>query len=242
MIIKPNWPLPSHIKAYTTLRFGGVSAPPYADFNLATHVGDLEQNIQQNRIRLQQLVNLPSEPIWLEQTHSNHIIEATADNRFKNADAAYSTQQNQVCVILTADCLPILLSDRDGTTVAAIHAGWRGLLNGIIGNTIKTIKTNNQTFSAWLGPAISQIHYETSAEVRDLFITQNPDNAIAFKKNIDDRWLCDLYSLARIQLKEYGVMDIYGGDRCTYAEKDYFYSYRRDGNKTGRMASLIWIS
>lgn len=242
MFIKPHWPASQKIKAYTTLRTGGFSSPPYNDFNLAMDLDDNINDVEKNRLLLQQILHLPAEPIWIKQVHGNTVIPAISENRFKIADASFSNQPNNICTILTADCLPILLCDRQASVVAAIHAGWRGLNNGIIKETLSAINIQNKDVLAWLGPAISQTCFEVGEEVRDLFIQNDPDFTVAFIPSPHGRWLADLYCLARLQLNKLGITSIYGGDQCTFSNKSQFFSYRRDGAKTGRMASLIWIS
>lgn len=241
MFITPTWPAPSIIRAYTTLREGGVSEKPYDNFNLAHHVEDNLLHVKTNRQLLKKSLNLSMEPIWLQQIHSTIAIKATPENREKEADASFTDQLLHPCVILTADCLPILICNRSGTHVAAIHAGWRGLLNGIIESTLQQINLPSEELLVWLGPAISSAHYETSNEVREQFLDQDSQAINAFSPSLNHRWLADLYALARLRLSNQGITAVYGGEHCTYADKR-FYSYRRDGNKTGRMATLIWIT
>jgi YfiH family protein len=238
--IKPNWPAPSHIKAYTTLRTGGVSLPPYQGFNLAEHVGDDSFHVQTNRKLLNSMLSLPNEPIWLEQTHSTQVLSAIPENRGKEADAAFTREAQQICIVLTADCLPLLVCDREGKSVAAIHAGWRGLAHGVIENTLAAMNLSPKNLLVWLGPAIGPTVYEVGDEVRQLFIEKDPRAEMCFMPSPHQRWLANMYDLARQRLQSYGIENIYGGDYCTYLDKDQFYSYRRDG-QTGRMASLIYI-
>ncbi|EKD74083.1 MAG: hypothetical protein ACD_45C00083G0005 [uncultured bacterium] len=242
IFIQPDWPAPPNVKACTTTRVGGVSLAPYNELNLALHVGDAKQHVQKNRTLLKTRLALPSEPIWLEQTHSTIVVPATADNLGKEADATFASEPNCVCVVLTADCLPILLCNRAGTHVAAIHAGWRGLANGIIENTLKTLDLPSGELLAWLGPAIGPNAFEIGHEVRDLFLKSHPDTEQAFLPSPNGRWLGDLYALASLRLHTLGITNIYGKPYCTYSDKEQFFSYRRDGSKTGRMASLIWIA
>ncbi len=239
--LRPDWPAPSHIKAYTTLRTGGVSVSPYDQFNLGDHVDDNPEHVASNRHLLASQLQLPSEPIWLQQTHSTQVVEATIHNLNQIADAAFTAQAKQVCVILTADCLPILVTNKKGTHVAAIHAGWRGLAQGIIESTLAALNLAPEELLIWLGPAISAKHFEVGDEVREIFLHSLPEATYAFTPSPAKRWLADLYELARVKLKKLGVNQVYGGEYCTYADKDLFYSYRRDGKETGRMASLIWI-
>lgn len=209
MIIKPDWPAPKNIHAFTTTRLSGE-------------------------------LQVPHEPIWLTQTHSTIAVEATAENLKKEADASFTTNPLQICAVLTADCLPILLCNQSGTCVAAIHAGWRGLANGIIESTLQAIPAD--TFMAWLGPAIGNQHYEIGDEVRDIFLREVPEAYDAFTPSPQKRWMLDLYAIARIRLHNLGINQVYGGDYCTYSDEKLFHSYRRDGKSAGRMVSLIWIS
>lgn len=226
--IQPNWSAPAHIKAFTTLRHSGVST--------------LQEN---NRIDLEKLVallNLPNKPIKVNQTHSTIALPALIENNNKEADAVFTDQPNQVCLVSTADCLPVLLTNRQGTQVAAIHAGWRGLAGGIILKTIQTLNLAGDDILAWLGPAITQACYEVGEEVREQFLLQDPASESAFIPSPRGRWLASLYDIARLQLKSVGVNAVFGGEYCTYTDKERFYSYRGDGKIRGSMATLIWIS
>ncbi|NOZ38386.1 MAG: peptidoglycan editing factor PgeF [Gammaproteobacteria bacterium] len=231
-----DWPAPVNIHAGTTLRSGGVSLPPYASLNLGDHVGDNPAAVAENRRRL----NLPTEPVWLRQTHSTQIIDAArcAPNQ-NEADGSYTTQPQVICSVLSADCLPILICDRTGATVAAVHAGWRGLATGIIEQAIATLPASPNDLLVWLGPAIGPDAYEVGDEVRETFIAHTPAAKTAFAAQ-QGKWRMDIYQLARQRLQALGITAIYGGNHCTFTEKQYFYSYRRDG-LTGRMASLIWL-
>ncbi|HEX4044336.1 MAG TPA: peptidoglycan editing factor PgeF [Gammaproteobacteria bacterium] len=224
--LQPDWPAPAHIKAYTTLRssWGGRKS-------------------QQEWGELVSLLHLPAEPIWLNQTHSTIVIEASLQNKDKTADASYATQPNQVCVIDTADCLPILICNQQGTTVAAIHAGWRGLANGIIETTVQTLACAPTDLLVWLGPAIGPQKFEVGRDVYDAFTAHDPEAQLAFTPYNEEKWLANLYELARMRFKRQQVAatQIYGGQFCTYTQADWFFSYRRDHGKTGRMASVIWI-
>ncbi len=237
--ILPDWPVPPQIKAVSTTRLGGESKGAYLSNNLATHVGDNETHVMNNRNRLNQKLKLPSEPLWLNQTHSTVVVDAAS--RQTNGDACYSHQPGEVCVVMTADCLPILLADKQGRQVAAIHAGWRGLLNGIIEQTVQRFSGDSGDIIAWLGPAIGPGAFEVGADVRDLFIEDNLDNLQAFRQCTSDKWLANIYQLARIRLEALSINSIFGGDFCTFSDESRFYSYRRD-KVCGRMASLIWIA
>lgn len=241
--LEADWPAPDFIKAGTTLRDGGESSSPYNSFNLATHVGDELSIVTQNRSLLKRSLNLSSEPQWLEQTHSTTAIMLPNDIENPQADAVYTLKKNTVCAVMTADCLPVLITDRQGSCVAAIHAGWRGLCDGIIEASIKKLPVDPQSLLVWLGPAIGSDVYEVGKEVYDAFTLGKQGNADAkqaFTPTVEQHWLFDIYLLAKQRLNKIGVSHIYGGNHCTLSEKEHFFSYRRDG-VTGRMANLIWI-
>lgn len=224
-----------------TRRLGGKSKGKYSSFNLATHVNDDINTVDFNRALLNQ--HLPSAPCWLSQTHSIDVVELPSP--LLNADASFTKDKNIVCVVQTADCLPLLITNNDGTIVAAIHAGWRGLLNGVIENTLHKMNLPSHEILVWLGPAISQNHFEVGSEVKDSFCEKHDEAKKAFKSISNQKWLADIYMLAKIRLHAYGVSQIYGAsvteDYCTFAHHKNYFSYRRDG-ETGRMASLIWIA
>jgi len=236
-IIQPNWPAPAKVQAIQTTRLGGVSLPPYDSLNVGDHVQDNPQHVVRNRQSLSQW--LPSEPVWLKQTHSVHVINAAKSRCIENADASYTNKANVVCAVMTADCLPVLLCDQAGTTVAAIHAGWRGLCDGIIESTVKALGVETSQLMAWLGPAIGPDAFEVGDEVREQFIAHDAQAASAFTAK-QDKWLGDLYLLAKQRLNNVGVQAIYGEVNCTFSNPAQFFSYRRDG-ETGRMATLIWL-
>ena len=237
----PKWPVPPHIKSMQTLRFGGKSQGKYSSFNIATHVNDDINAVDFNRGLLNQY--LPNSPCWLNQTHSADAVELPAT--ILNADASFTKDKHIVCVVQTADCLPLLLTNNEGTMVAAIHAGWRGLLNGVIENTLNKMNLPANELLVWLGPAISQNHFEVGSEVKNSFCEKHQEAEKAFQSISNKRWLADIYMLAKIRLHTYGVTQIYGAsvteDYCTYAHHKNYFSYRRDG-ETGRMASLICIT
>ena len=235
-----DWPAADFIKAGTTSRQGGVSDAPFSSFNLATHVGDERAKVNQNRAVLNQYLNLSGDPQWLEQIHSTQAVLLPSDEIIPKADAAYTFNKNIVCTVMTADCLPLLITDQKGSCVAAIHAGWRGLCDGIVEATIKKLPVAAETLMVWLGPAIGADVYEIGEEVYDAFTKKNEESKQAFTSVSEGHWLFDIHLLARLRLKKVGVTQIYGGDHCTLSEKEQFFSYRRDG-VTGRMASLIWI-
>jgi YfiH family protein len=238
--VKPIWPAPACVRAYTTVRSGGFSRPPYDSFNLGKHVGDDWLAVTVNRTKLTLALKLPRDPIWLEQTHGTNVVNANKVAVGVVADAAYADQPGAVCAILTADCLPLLLTDKKGSKVAAVHAGWKGLAAGIIEATVKELNLPPNELLVWLGPAISTEHYEVGEEVRQAFVQQHSEAKKAFTPHEHQKWLADLYLLANQALHRLGVTHIYGGDFCTYSQQDLFYSHRRDKGKTGRMATLIW--
>ncbi|MCC5452993.1 peptidoglycan editing factor PgeF [Rheinheimera sp. UJ51] len=246
LLLKPTWPAPSNVQAVSSTRLGGYSQGVFQGLNLGLHVGDDAATVARNRSLFQQQAAMPAEPCWLDQVHSNkvwHLTKSTTELNaaLPQADAAFSQQAGQVCVVMTADCLPLLVCNSAGSEVAAIHAGWRGLASGVIEHTLQQFQAKPSELLVWLGPAIGPKHFEVGAEVRQAFVQQNELAASAFKPLSKDKYLADLYQLARLRLQAYGVSAIFGGDYCTYHDTAQFYSYRRDG-QTGRMASAIWLS
>lgn len=241
-IIEPDWPAPKNIRAFCTTRAGGVSRPPYESLNLAAHVGDQPHLVQQNRQILGEVLQLPAWPVWLDQRHTRNVVclDDVSGNAMPTgaADAAFSTSARRVCVVLTADCLPLLVCDESGRHVAAIHAGWRGLAAGIIEATIEAMVCDRPLI-AWMGPAIGPNAYEIDEAVRRQLLAGDSQAQDAFIATRPGHWNADLYTLARRRLKLCGVNDVFGGNFCTYGDSEKFYSYRRDG-ECGRMASLIW--
>jgi len=237
-LITPDWPVPAHVKSLMTTRTGGVSVGPFASLNLAAHVQDDPAAIAENRRRLRAF--LPTEPIWLNQVHGTQVIQADSAGGVPDADASHTRTHNTVCAVLTADCLPVLFCARDGSAVAAAHAGWRGLAAGVLEATLAALQTPPDEVLVWLGAAIGPSAFEVGTEVRDTFIASHPESTVAFLPH-RQKWLVDIYALARIRLKACGVRAIYGGGLCTYTDAARFYSYRRD-SVTGRMATLIWLA
>jgi len=233
--IRPDWPVPAHVHAASTIRAGGVSEGSYASLNLGTHVGDDPAAVRQNRGILKDALRLPAEPLWLEQVHGNEVLGEHGDC----ADARVVCS-GQVAVVMTADCLPVLFTDLAGTQVAAAHAGWRGLEAGILENTVLTMQAEPPEIMAWLGPAIGPDAFEVGDEVHEAFVQHDTNAANAFRPSLAGRWLADIYLLARQRLASIGVRQVYGGGLCTYSDEERFFSFRRD-RETGRMASLIWI-
>jgi polyphenol oxidase len=238
--LQPQWPAPQGVRALSTLRAGGHSQPPYAGLNLAAHVGDDPTCVQRNRRALQLQAGLPAEPLWLHQVHGVDIVAAGTVQPTPTADGCVAHASGQVCVVLTADCLPVLFCDRAGTCVAAAHAGWRGLVSGILEATVRSLQRPADQLLVWLGPAIGPQSFEVGAEVRDQFLARDPNCTNAFVPNDRQRWQADLYQLARQELASLGLRNVYGGSFDCSADAERFFSYRRDG-RTGRMATMIWI-
>ena len=237
LLIEPDWPAAAHVRAVQTTRIGGVSVGDWSGLNLAEHVEDDIAHVQQNRRLLREQLALPQEPAWLTQVHGCDVVDAGSDST--QADGAFCSAPGQVCVVMTADCLPVLLCDRQGTRVAALHAGWRGLVNGILEAGVQRLGGADELI-AWLGPAIGPQAFEVGDEVREAFIAVQPQSEAAFVANRPGHWLADIYALARLRLARAGVSEVYGGGECTFQDAEHYYSYRRDG-RTGRMASLIWL-
>lgn len=241
-LIIPHWPAPANVRAIQTTRAGGVSMAPYDTLNLGMHVEDNPLNVARNR----QLLNVyaPTEPVWLNQVHGVTVVDAGAASCVPDADAAFSKSRDAVCAVMTADCLPLLFCNREGTVVAATHAGWRGLCDGVIEATIDAMHVPPDSLMVWLGPAIGPQAFEVGGEVRQEFIMQQSEAMDAFVPAGGDKWLGNMYRLAQLRLGRKGVTEIHGGgvdqDYCTYTDASRFFSFRRDG-KTGRMASLIWL-
>ncbi|MCX7090321.1 MAG: peptidoglycan editing factor PgeF [Legionellales bacterium] len=238
-ILEAHWPAPPSIRAVTTTRMDGVSQADYAAMNLAAHVGDDAQDVAKNRQILRESLHLPNEPIWLEQTHSTRCVEVTSADCNRDVDAAITRQKQQVLAILTGDCLPIVLCDQQGTEIAAIHAGWRGLANGIVDNTIAKLHAKPDQCLAWIGPAICGGCYATGAEVLEQFVGRYAFAAQAFTK-IEQQWYADLSKLATLILEAQGIGAVYPSQVCTFERNSEFYSYRRSA-QTGRIATLIWF-
>lgn len=238
--IRPNWPAPSKICAYVSTRIGGVSSPPFDSLNLGLHVQDDPVSVNQNRHIFTAKTGMPDSIVWLNQVHGTDVVTLPSASLPESADAAFSETLNQVCAVLTADCLPVFFCNASGTQVAVAHAGWRGLCAGILESTLAKFEDNSRVM-VWLGPAIGASAFEVGGEVRAAFMAVHPNAQDAFKSvPASDKWLGDLYLLAKQRLCAAGVTQIYGGDYCTFSDETRFYSYRREG-KTGRMASVIWI-
>jgi len=239
-ILTPEWPAPAGVRAAFTLRSGGVSPPPFDSLNLGAHVGDEAAAVIENRRRVRAELRLAEEPAWIEQVHGIEVLDLDLEARAGiAADAALTRRAGPVCAVQVADCLPILLAVRDGSAVAAAHAGWRGLAAGVLEATVKKLAAEPGRLIAWLGPGIGPAHFEVGEEVRAAFLASDADAASLFTPNARGRWQCDLAGLARGRLVALGVSAVFGGEWCTYGDALRFFSYRRDG-RCGRMAALIW--
>ncbi|MDB5972393.1 MAG: pgeF [Hydrocarboniphaga sp.] len=240
----PDWPAPARVRSAQTTRIGGAGQGVYAGFNLATHVGDDAQRVAANRAELRRALSLPAEPRWLEQVHgvrARQLPSATCNA----TDAAWTASPGEVCVVMSADCLPVLFCDEAGSCVATAHAGWRGLADGVLEATIAAMPAAPSRLMAWLGPAIGPQAFEIGAEVRARFVADDASAAQYFVAAADagkdaGKYWADLYGLARARLRKAGLQNIHGGGFCTYTDADRFFSFRRD-RVCGRMASLIWL-
>lgn len=257
-----DWPAPANVCAGVSTRQGGVSAAPWNTLNLGLHVGDDPMAVAENRRRLADNLALPAEPCWLQQVHGTAVAVLPLDapdagiarsdpgigpgaatspcNDAPLADAAVSFTTGCVAAVMTADCLPVVLTDRGGSCIGVAHAGWRGLAAGVLEATVAALARAPGELIAWLGPAISQPHFEVGTEVRVAFLAADPGATQAFVANARGRWQADLYALARRRLGALGVEQVYGGTRCSYAEAEVFFSHRRDG-RCGRMVTLAWL-
>lgn len=237
----PDWPVPSGVRALVTTRAGGASTGPYAGLNLGRHVGDDPAAVDENRRRLEGL--LPAPPVWLEQVHGSTVVDAgrvQGEDVAPVADASVARDPGVVCAVMTADCLPVIFASPDGSVVGVAHAGWRGLLDGVLEATIDSMDTPAAEILAWMGPAIGPGAFEVGEQVRDAYLAASAEHACAFHATgAPGKWLADLFLLARQRMRMRGVARIYGGGVCTWRDRERFYSYRRDG-ATGRFATLVW--
>jgi YfiH family protein len=238
-IITPDWKAPPGVRAAFTSRRGGVSTGAYESLNIATHVNDVPAAVLENRTRVRGELMLPAEPIWLEQVHGVAVADLDEALPARRADAAVAHTPDRICAIQVADCMPVLFATQDGLRIGAAHAGWRGLAGGVLEATIAAMHCVPARLVAWLGPCIGPDHFEVGDEVREAFVSKDAQVEHAFERNARGRWQCDLYAIARRKLSQLGVADVRGGGWCTFADKNRFFSYRRDG-QCGRMAALIW--
>lgn len=233
-----DWSAPESVVAGTTLRDGGVSRGSFGSLNLGAYEDDADA-VRENRSRFRSLCDLPAEPCWLRQVHGNHVVIDPAPGRLLEADAAITRNSAVVCVVQTADCLPVIFASADGAELAVAHAGWRGLARGVLEATVRAMSMDPADLLAWLGPAISQSAFEVGGEVREEFLAHDAAAGDCFAENERGRWQADLYGLARMRLSRVGVEQVSGGEYCTFNEPERFFSYRRDG-ACGRMASFVF--
>lgn len=236
-----DWPAPAGVHAMQTLRTGGIGVGPYDSLNLAAHVGDAPAAVAENRRRLAAVLALREAPRWLHQVHGARVVGLPHAQGEPEADAVWTAEPGVVCAVLTADCVPVLLCADDGSVVAAVHAGWRGLAAGVVETTIAALPVPPARLMAWLGAAIGPTAFEVGPEVRSAFVAHDADAAGCFSPGAGDRWHADLYALARRRLQAARIPAVHGGGRCTFSDARRYFSYRRDG-RCGRMASLIWIA
>ena len=235
--IVPDWPAESRVRALITTRHGGVSSGKFASLNLSVRVGDDPRCVARNRAILRAC--LPAEPAWVKQAHGTSVIDATLATPDAEVDGVVTQSPGEVCAVMTADCLPVLLSDRAGKSVGIAHAGWRGLAGGIVENVVQAMGVPSRDIIAYIGPGIGARRYEVGEDVRRAFVGRDPAAANSFAPRQNGTYLADLYGLARQRLAAAGVAEVYGGEFCT-ASEERFFSFRRD-RTTGRMASLIWL-
>lgn len=239
--LRADWPAPAVVHTCLTTRAGGVSTGPWRGLNLGDHVGDRSEDVNENRRRLHQALALPAEPVWLRQVHGDTVVDLDRTDVDPTLPADGSVAgPGSVCAVLTADCLPLLICDRQGTRVAALHGGWRGLAGGIIEAGVRAIGVPATDLLVWLGPAIGPDAFEVGDEVRQVFITADPQASTAFVPSDYGKWRADIWQLARLRLRRLGITQVFGGGLCTWSDRERFYSFRRD-HTTGRMASLIWL-
>ena len=239
LLLTPDWALPPNVQARVSTRIGGVSKGPFDSLNLGNHVGDDPDAVRENRRRFAEAAGLPREPDWLNQVHGCGVAIAGSGIGI-SADAVWTNQPGQPCAVMTADCLPVLFADREGTCVAAAHAGWRGLAGGVLESTIAALPVAPHRLLAWLGPAIGPLAFQVGDEVRETFLRQCADDAAAFQPD-GERWRADLFALARARLMRCGIGAVSGGGHCTVSDATHFFSHRRDG-LSGRFASVIVMS
>lgn len=238
--IVPHWPAPPNVRAVITTRAGGVSPAPYDSMNFGLRSGDAEENVRRNRALLRE--SLPAEPKWVHQVHGGNVLAAESVVDAPQADGSAAHSAGTVCVVMAADCMPVLLCDRTGTAVGAAHAGWRGLSGGVIENAVRALERAPGEVLAYLGPCIGPAQFEVGDDVPAAFCAHDAQAAAAFRPypGRPGKWLCDLYALARQRLHALGVRAVYGGGFCTVNDGRFF-SHRRDKGASGRMAGLIWL-
>ena len=236
-----DWPAPANVCAVVCTRRSGFSSGQFSSFNMGLYSGDDQSDVWKNRHAIEQDWSLKHSPQWLKQVHGTDVAEARADQKELEADAVFSRTSGVPAAVLTADCLPVVFCNDSGSVVAAAHAGWKGLVNGVLEATVQSMNAETSTLMAWMGPAIGPKNFEVGPEVREQFISVNSKSAEAFVPGEGDRWFADIYQLAGLRLEAIGVTRIYGGDFCTVDQPDLFFSYRREGQQSGRMATVVWF-
>lgn len=247
--IRPEWPAPERVRAASTTRTGGVSEGAWRSLNLSSRVADDPEAVRENRARLRRCLDLPEEPRWLRQNHGTEVAEAGRRSGLRAADAdaeaeadvIVAREPGLVCAVLSADCLPVLLCDAEATVVAAAHAGWRGVTAGVLEAAVRAMAVPPASLMAWLGPAIGAARYEVGRDVRNAALAGDPEAGAAFRPAAPGKWLASLEVLARRRLERAGVGSVHGGGTCTADDPARFFSHRRDGAATGRMATLVWM-
>jgi YfiH family protein len=237
-VVNANWSAPDSVRALTTTRLDGASAGPFQGLNLGDHVGDDSAAVAANRAFMARNLRLPAEPLWLAQVHGSAVVDAGVAGQGVQADAAWTDRAGVVCAVLTADCIPLALATRCGTRVAAVHVGWRGLVAGVVENTLAALGSGRELV-AWMGPAISRRGFEVGPEVVEVLSGDDEEARSCFRPGAGDRSMADLFGLLRLRLNRAGVVDVAGGEYCTFSDPERFYSHRRDG-LSGRMATLVW--
>jgi polyphenol oxidase len=238
--VTPEWPAPARVHAFVTTRHGGVSAGEYASLNLGSRGGDDPRSVAANRLIVRD--HLPAMPRWMTQVHGTAVcdLDALADREVATADAAVTRRPGTVAAVLTADCMPLFVCDRAGTRAGIAHAGWRGMAAGVIENTVAALGVEPREVLAWMGPAIGPAAFEVGPEVREAFLAAGPEAGAAFAPRGAEKFMADLYALARTRLARAGVREVHGGGFCTYRETQRFFSYRR-AQASGRMGAFIWM-
>jgi YfiH family protein len=239
--IVPEWPAPPRVRAFCTTRAGGVSGGEYASLNLGVRSGDSPDNVARNRAIVRG--HLPAMPRWLAQVHGTAVavVDELPPGDVPMADAAVARSAGHVCAVLTADCLPVLLTDDTGSRVAVAHAGWRGMSAGVIESAVRTLGVPPSAVLAWLGPAIGPEAFEVGPDVHQAFTANDPGAASAFRPHGNGKFMADLYMLARHRFARAGVDRVFGGGFCTLRDETRFFSYRRE-KRSGRMGAFIWIA
>ncbi len=241
--ITPDWDVPKSVRVYSTTRIGGVSEAPYNALNIGTHVDDDPDRVHENRALVIEAIQAPNTPLWLSQVHGRDVVFVDCyyqHNEAMEADGTFTRDTGKVLCVGTADCLPVVVANSEGTALAVMHAGWRGLADGVLQSGLAHFSETDQ-LHAWLGPAIGPEAFEVGKEVVDLFLSRSRENAAAFKPGQGGKFMADIYQLARLQLNRLRPMKITGGDHCTYTEADLFHSFRRDGAASGRMGTFAWL-